>query len=304
MKVNITAQRIGKILKLYFDEGDEVKAGDLIAELDVSEVKANLKKAEAELKEAEFNLINTRVEYKRKETLFKEELVTQQQLDDVQTRLSIAEAGLERAKAAHDIAQLQYKYSFIRSPVSGVMAERTVDVGDTVTIGPIIASIVDLHDLYISAPIDEADVGNVSLGQTVKITMDAYLGEVFYGKVIKISPIVIGARQETRTFEVRVSISDRGPILKPGMSADVEIIIGEVKDTLIVPSHTIIDKGSEKIVYVVEHGRAKQRRVKTGLFNWSFTEIKAGLKKGEKVIITPDKTGFKEGVRVKVIDSP
>lgn len=303
--VNITAQRTGKIIKLYVEEGDKVNTGELIAELDASEVQANLKKAEAELKQAEANLINIKLEYSRKEKLYREDLITQQELNDVTTRLSLADAELERAKSVRDIAQLQYDYSFIKSPVNGVVSERPVEVGDTVTPGPVIASIVDMNSLYISAPVDEADIGSISIGQPVKVTMDAYPGRVFNSRVIKISPIVTGARHEARTFEVRVSSPKEGGIvLKPGQSADVEIITGEAKDALVVPSHAVIDKGGEVIVYIDEGGKAKQKKVTVGIHNWNFTEIKEGPREGEKVIITPDKPGFKEGVRIKVVDLP
>lgn len=304
VNVNISAQRTGKIINLHFDEGDWIKKEDLVAELDTSEVKTNLKKAEADIKEVELNRTNIQVEYERNQALYKDELVTKQQFDDMRTSLSIAEAEFEGVKAVRDIAQLQYDYSFIRSPVNGVITERPVEMGDTVTTGTMIASIVDPYKLYISSPIDEADIGSVSLGQTVKITMDAYLGDIFYGKVIRISPIVIGARQEVKTFDVRVSIPNRDIILKPGMSADVEIIVGEAKKTLVVPSQTVVDKGTEKFVYVVENSRAKKIKIKAGMFNWNFTEIKEGLKEGEIVIIPPDEPGFKEGVRVKIVNSP
>ncbi len=304
VEVNITAQRTGKISKLYVEEGDRVKIGGLIAELDTSEVGANLNRVKADLKKAEVDLINARTDYERKRALFGEELITQQRFDDAQKRLAIAEAEFERAKAALDIVKLQYEYSFIRTPEDGVVSKRAVDIGDTARPGPVLASIVDPDNLYIKAPIDEADVSSVILGQQVKITMDAYLGEVFFGRVIKISPIVIGVKQEARTFEVRVSIPDAGIFLKPGMSADIEIVTGKAKDTLVVPSQAIIEKAKESFVYVSQNGRAKLRKVKIGIFNWNFTEIKEGLKEGEKVIITPDKPGFKEGVRVKIVDSP
>ncbi|MBI5409298.1 MAG: efflux RND transporter periplasmic adaptor subunit [Nitrospirae bacterium] len=302
VEVNITAQRTGKIAKIYVEEGDRVKAGELIAELDTSEVEANLKKANADIKKAGVDLNNAGSEYKRKEALFKEGLVTQQQFDDAQKIFSIAEAGFELAKAAMEVAQLQYDYSFIRTPVTGVVSERRVDAGDTAAPGPVIASIVDPAKLYISAPVDEADVGSVALRQKVRITLDAYPGKIFYGKVIKISPIVIGVRQEARTFEIRVSTPEERIVLKPGMSADTEIITGEAKDVPVVPSQAIIEKGGEKIVYVIEQGRAARRKVTVGIYNWNFTEIKEGLKEGEKVIINPDKPGLKEGARVKVVD--
>jgi len=289
--------------KLYIEEGDRVKAGEVVAELDTSEVRAELDRAKADLKKAEIDLHNARVEYERKEPLFKEQLITHQQFDDARKRLSIAEAELDKAKAVKDVAQLQYEYSFIRSPVDGVVSKRPVKVGDTVTPGPIIASVVDPDNLYIKAPVDEADVSSVALSQAVRITIDAYPVEIFYGRVIKISPVVIGVRQEARTFEIRVSVPADKIILKPGMSAGIEIITGEAKDTLVVPSQAVIEKEGGKIVYVSEGGRAEQRKVKLGIYNWNFTEIKEGLTEGEKVIITPDKPGFKEGVRVKIVDS-
>ncbi len=302
VEVNITAQRTGRITDLYFDEGDMVEAGTLLAKLDTSGVMANLRKAEADLRQVEVNLSGTEMEYRRKEALYREHLLTRQQFDDVQTRLLLAKAAVESARASRDIVRLQYNHSFIKTPVSGVVAERPVEVGDTAAAGQKIASIVDPNALYISAPIDEADVDSLAPGQEVKITMDAYLGESFYGKVIKISPIVTGARQETRTFQVKISMPEEDITLKPGMSADIEIITGEAKDTLIVPSQAVIDEGTGQIVYVIEGGRAKRRNVKTGLFNWNFTEIKEGLTEGEMVIFPPDVPDFEEGIRVKVVN--
>lgn len=302
IEVNVTAQREGKITELYYDEGDKVKKGDLIAQLDTSEVLASLRRAKAELKQVEVNLSNTETEYKRKESLFKEQLLSKQQFDDVTTKLLLAKAMLENAKAVYDVARLQYEYSFIKSPVNGVVSERPLKIGDTTMPGQKIVSIVDPSSLYISAPIDEADVGRVSLGHEVRITMDAYLGRTFTGRVIRISPIVTGARLETRTFEVRVSVPEEDIIIKPGMSADIEIITGRVIDAIVVPSQAVIEKGLKHFVYVVVSGRARLRKVEIGLFNWNLTEIKDGLAEGETVIFTPDNPGFKEGVRVKVAD--
>jgi RND family efflux transporter MFP subunit len=302
VEVNITAQRAGRIAKLYVEEGDRIKAGDIIAELDTSEVLANLNKVKADLKKAEVDLENAKIEYTRKEVLFKESLITQQQFDDAKKVLSIAAAELERAVSAVDIAQLQYDYSFIKTLVDGVISKRPVEIGDTAVPGLLIASVVDPDKLYIEAPVDEADVGNVALGQNVRITMDAYLDKVFHGIVIKISPVVTGAKLEARTFEVRVSINEPDVVLKPGMSADIEIITDKIHDTLVVPSQAVIERGQEKVVYVAERGRARKRKVITGTYNWNFTEIKDGLKEGDVVIVTPDRQGLKEGVRIKVVN--
>lgn len=152
-------------------------------------------------------------------------------------------------------------------------------------------------------PVDEADVGSISIKQAARVTMDAYPKMTFQSRVIKISPIVTGEKLEARTFEVRVSSPKGNIILKPGLSADVEIIAGEAKNVIVVPSQAMIEKEGEVFVYVSEGGKAKKKKVTAGIHNWNFTEIKEGLKEGDIVIITPDKPGFKEGVRIKVADS-
>ncbi|MBI5026192.1 MAG: efflux RND transporter periplasmic adaptor subunit [Nitrospirae bacterium] len=329
-EVRITAQRQGRITNLYVEEGDRVKAGDMIAMLDVFEVEANLRKAEAAYVSAEArvsgvaaNISKTKAQkeeaeknLQRMQELYKKGIVPLMEVDSSESKyevakanydsakeeLKFAEAQMIEAKAARDLARLHYNYSFIKTPIAGVVSTRPVEVGDMAAPGPIIATVVNPETLYIKAPIDEVDVDMVKVGQAARVTMDAYLGKVFYGRVIRVSPIVIGVKQETRTFEVRVSVEEKGLVLKPGMSADIEIITGEAENTLVVPTQSVMEKGKEKFVFVIEGNKAKQRKVAIGVHNWNFTEIKEGIKEGEKVIITPDKPGLKEGVSVKIVD--
>ncbi len=303
VEANITAQRIGNITKLFFDEGDMVKAGDLVAALEASEVSAYLKKTESDLKQSEVNLLNLKAEYQRKEALYRESLITKQQFDDVQFRLDIAEAAVKSAKATRDTFQLQYEYSFIRTPVKGVITERPVDVGDTVLTGQKIASVVDPDMLYVSVPVDEADVGSVAIGQSVRITLDAYPGQSFHGKVLRISPVVTGSKMETRTFEVRTTKPEADITLKPGMSADIEIVTGVAKNVLAVPSQAMSEERGEQFVYVSEAGLLRKRKIRIGLYNWNLSEALEGLKEGEIIILAPDVPGFREGMRVKVVHS-
>ncbi|GAB4541824.1 MAG: hypothetical protein Fur0020_11290 [Thermodesulfovibrionia bacterium] len=109
IEVNVTAQREGKITMLNYDEGDMVKKGDVIAVLDTSEVLANIRRIEAELRQAEVNLLNIETEYKRKEALYKEQLVSKQQFDDVSTRLLLAKTVIDNVKAQLDVARLRYE---------------------------------------------------------------------------------------------------------------------------------------------------------------------------------------------------
>ena len=156
-----------------------------------------------------------------------------------------------------------------------------------------------MADLYIEAFIDEADVVKVKPGQQVNITMDAYQGKIFKGEIYLISPVVLGGKQETRTFEVRTRLKEKGIIIKPGMSADAEIIVDNIKNALVVPSHAIMEKNGKKFVFIKKGSTARLVPVETGQFNWNFTEIKSGVKDGDTVIISPDATGLADGKRVK-----
>jgi len=313
-EVRVSAQRTGRILRLNFEEGDPVKRGDLIAELDSGEAGAHLRQVEAELRSAEARLAQARVNLedterslRRTKTLYRDGLVSEQELETAQKAYDInlslhenAIANLKEIKAGLDAARIQFDYSFIRSPISGIISQRPVEIGDTVLVGSHIATIVKPDRLYVKASIDEVDADRVSLGQPVEITIDAFPGRVFYGKVIRISPIVLGARQETRTFEVRVGFQERESKIKPGMSADIEIITETIRDTLPVPANSVIEKRGKKMVYIVDGRRAKLVPVEIGMTTWNYIEIKNGLKEGDMIITNPDAPGLKDGGRVRV----
>jgi multidrug resistance efflux pump len=280
-EVKITAQRIGKITKLFVEEGSIVKPGSMIAELDPDEVHLSLQSARALLEKAQSRLkelrnshdslkveIETNIEkakavlkeaevrFKRFDDLKEKGYMAQMDVDSVQKEYEVAKASLESAIAAKNritaqteelraqeaavreaesslsLAKLNYDYSFIKSPISGVVTSRPVKVGETTVKGALVVHVVAMDDLYIEAFIDEADVAKVKLRQQVNISMDAYQGNIFKGEIYLISPVVLGGKQETRTFEVRTRIKEKGITIKPGMSADVEIIVDNIKNAL------------------------------------------------------------------------
>ncbi|TAN40910.1 MAG: efflux RND transporter periplasmic adaptor subunit [Nitrospirae bacterium] len=210
-------------------------------------------------------------------------------------------AALRQAEAEYALASINYDYSFIKTSITGYVTARPVKLGETVIIGSLIASVVPKDSLYIEAFIDEADVAKVSPGHPVNVTMDAYQGRTFKGEVYMISPVVLGGKQEARTFEVRVRLQEKGIIMKPGMSADVEIVIDRIKDVLVLPSQAIIEKDETRFVYVVRNGKALRTPVRTGGANWTYSEITAGIAEGDTVILNPDAPDLKAGSRVKVI---
>jgi HlyD family secretion protein len=159
---------------------------------------------------------------------------------------------------------------------------------------------VEPKRLYIRSTIDEVDVRNLKVGQKVNIRLDAYPDKVFPGLLKRISPIVIGAKQETRTFEIWTYFEEKPPFIKPGMSADVDVITDHLQNVLSVPTTALVEREGKKMIYLVQKGRANLKEVEIGLSNWNFTEVRKGLEEGEIIVENADAKGLKEGVGVKV----
>jgi hypothetical protein len=120
--------------------------------------------------------------------------------------------------------------------------------------------------------------------------------------VAEISPVISSARQESRTAEVKIQIDDDVMALKPGLSADIEIVIEEVPDVLVLPTHVILERDRGKYVLVVRDGRMQEQPIRVGASNWDFTQIGTGLQEGEQVIIPGDRAKLGEGQPVQVVE--
>jgi len=279
----------------------------------ISKSRAVLDEAEARIRRyrelrdkgyiSESDLDSVRREYDVAKASYSASLAAREQIRAREEDLRAQSAAIEQAKREYNLAKIMLDYSFIRSPIAGVVTSRPVKIGETVPVGGLIASVVSLDSLYIEALVDEADAAKVVTGQRVSITMDAYPDRTMNGEVYMISPVVLGNKQEARTFEVRVRLLDRDVKIKPGMSADVEVIVNKKENVLTVPSQAIMERSDGKFIYVVQSSRAVQRPIKTGQFNWTYTEVTEGLQEGDMVITNPDISGLKEKARVRAVIS-
>ncbi len=301
-EVTLSAQRTGRVVRMPVREGDFVKAGALVARLDLTEEavqsESMIVQSKATYEEAEKGL-------KRIEDLFAKGMVAQQDLDASRRAFAVAKSQYEAAAADSDVKK---EYSVIRAPFAGVVAKKFTEVGELLLPGKQIVTIVDPDKIYVLATIDEVDVGRLNLGQPVSITVDAFPGEKFTGKIKRISPIVSGGKLETRTADVWIHFDTKQPRIKPGMSADVEILVTTLQNVLSVPSQAVIEREGKKQVYVAEgsalkvgdKAEAKLRPVEIGETNWSFTQVTGGLKAGEYVVTTPEAAGLKDKAKVKI----
>lgn len=297
-EARISSQRTGRIIKLLFDEGTFVDNKKIIAELDSEEEYLNMKLAEATLQKAKAILLETDKKLKRAKELIKAGYISEAELDLTEKEYAVADASVKEAENSLAIAKLNYSYSFIRSPINGVVTARFVELGDTVVKGNLMGTVVSIDSLYVEGFIDEADISRVSTGKEVNITMDAYQNKIFKGVVYKVSPVVTGGKQETRTFEVRAKLKEIPPAIKPGMSAEVEIIVDKADNAIIIPSQAVIERNGKSFIYIVKDSKARLVQVKTGRSNWTYTEILSGIEEGDEVIINPDTPRLRDGVKV------
>jgi RND family efflux transporter MFP subunit len=301
-EVTLSAQRTGRIVALPVREGDRVQAGELIARLDLAEESVQtgnvLAQSKATYDEAEKL-------FKRSAELFAKGMISQQDLDAARRSYEVARSQYE---AANEDARVKKDYSVIRAPFKGVVSKKYTEVGELLLPGKQIVTLVDPDRIYVLATIDEVDVGRLRLDQPVTVTVDAFPGEKFESAIRRISPIVSGGKLETRTADVWIFFARKDSRIKPGMSADIEVLVTTLRDVLAVPSQAVVERDGKKQVYVVEgkglvsgdRGVVRLRPVEIGESNWISTEIRKGLSVNELVVTTPEAEGLKNGAKVRI----
>jgi HlyD family secretion protein len=284
-------------------------------------LQANLQKAKLEAESKDFDF--TVAEYKRYEGLYGSGLVSKSDFDSIEQKMKAAEvahkslqasvtvreaeaeqnersintvkAELVQAQAQYEQAEQNLKFASIRSPINGVVLSREVEVGDAVSSilqlgsnATLIMTLGDVKELYVKGKVDETDIGLVKVGQSVRVTVDAYKNQTFQGEVFRIAPMGVEKDNVTR-FEVRVSIRNDLDLLKVNMSANAEIVLEEHHNVMVIPESSLIyNEKRETSVEVPDLATPTGRRqvaIKTGLSNGARTELISGLKLGDRVIL-------------------
>ncbi len=303
-QVNIQAQVMGRIDKLYVKEGDVVKRGDLVCLLDQTQYQADLTLAQANFRQQERMLV-------RADTLFSKKLIAQEEYEKMKTSYDVARAQLEQAKD-------RWEKTRITSPISGTVVKLNIEEGETVIIGTmnnlgtVMMTIADLSQMLAIVDVDESDVTQIRPGQEGTVELDALPDSVFGGTVNTVGymPIesnlttAVTGQQTTADFEVEIGLIENSPLLRPGMTVSAEIVTSKKANVLVVPIQAV---GRRKIkgretqsVFVVENGVARLRPVETGNSSETDIEIVKGLTEGEMVVSGPYKILSKltDGARV------
>ena len=294
--VVVSSEVDGILQEIRVSEGHAVSKGTLLAVIDDRDYRNESTRAEAAVRQAEATLANTRLEYQRKEALFKEELVTRQQYDDVTTRLAIAEADVERAKAARAIAKERLDKTRIYAPLGGFVQEKKHAKGNYVRNGTPIFTLVQNHPLKLEFTIAEKDIGKLKIGQDVLFTVDTYSDKGFSGTLKTIYPAL---EDRTRTLLVEAVVPNPQNILKPGLFAKVTLYTNVEVDTVVIPVTAIIYENASTKVFVVDGDRAREKKIKIGSKYGELMEVVEGLAGGETLVVVGQRN-LAEGVKVNV----
>jgi HlyD family secretion protein len=319
VNVQVGSQVSGNIAKLFADFNSEVKAGQVVAQIDPALFQATVTQAEGDLANAQAALELARVNAKRTEELFAKKTSSQADVDQAMATLRQSEANVKIKQGALEKAKADLEHCTITSPIDGVVISRSVDVGQTVAASlqaPIIFAIAnDLTKMQIDANVAEADVGVVKIDQDVNFTVDAFPMQTFHGKVVQVrnAPITV---QNVVTYDTVIGVSNPDLKLKPGMTANVSIIIAHKDNVLQIknaalryrpPDATPVEtrrtstsrtgrpgggrsgaahEGAERTIYVLPSGasRPQPTQIKTGISDGIMTEVVEGLKETDRVV--------------------
>ncbi|MEN6507887.1 MAG: efflux RND transporter periplasmic adaptor subunit [Smithella sp.] len=311
--VLVGTQVSGTIKQLFVDFNSPVKKGQLLAQIDpasteaqVAQASANVSLARANLEKSRVALRDTLTNFKRNKILYGKNFISKSDLDTSETnylsaiaQVKASEAQVEQTQAALSLAQTNLRYTQILSPVDGTVISRSIDVGQTVAASfqtPTLFTIAqDLKKMQIDANIDEADIGRIKTNQPVTFTVDAYPDMTFKGNVSEIrnSPTTI---QNVVTYAVIVKVDNPELKLKPGMTANVSIVIDDKKDILRIPNAAlrvkIMDKELRAVspkgpgVWVLDHNKPKRVPLTIGISDNRFTEVVTGnLNERDQIIV-------------------
>lgn len=303
--VNVGTQVSGTVAKLYADFNDQVKIGQILAELDPALLQAQLQQSKANLLNAQATLRIADSKLKRNRILKEKGFISPEALEIIEQELEAAQAQLAFSKAQVERDQANLNYSVIRSPISGVVIARDIDIGQTVAANfqtPVLFQIAkDLRQMQINISVAEADIGQLHIGQSINFTVDAFQQRKFTGTVkqVRLNPTI---QENVVTYNVVAMVDNDDGTLLPGMTANIHFIVMQKNDVLRVPNAALryqpsdidLNEGNkttksphQSALYYLSEGSPTPVSVTTGISDGNFTEIVQGsIQAGDKVIIS------------------
>ena len=281
--VKLAAQVPGRVTAMAVAEGDVVRAGQVVAEIETLPLEDQQRQARASLAQAQAALENARLNLARSERLLERGIAAGKEVEDARNQAASAEAGFEQAQAALATADRQLGRAHVRSPISGQVVRRFVGVGEQVDGTPAqpLLEVANVERVEVAAHVGAEPLGRVRVGQKAKVVTDAWAERAFDGEVVAIAPAIDPA---TNAALVRIRVKNPERLLKVGMFAEVLIGLQEKKAVLVVPPSAVSKGEVGAAVYVVSGDEAARTKVTLGLETPEAVEVLSGVTEGQKVL--------------------
>lgn len=283
-EAQVVAKTSGVLLKLLVEEGDRVRAGQVLAKIDPERPRLEVQRAEALLRKLE-------AEMNRSKELYDRKLVAADLYEKI--RYDVA-----TQKAAYDMARLELSYTDIVAPIDGVIAQRSVKLGNLIQLNSSLFRIVDAAQLEAVLNVPERELAVMKAGAAVAMQVDALPGKTFTGIIDRVSPVVDAG---SGTFRVTCAFASDDQ-LKPGMFGRVAVVYDERADALTVPRSALLEDQGETAVFAVRDSTAVRVPVQIGYLSGDLAEIRSGLAEGESVV-TAGKITLRDGTKVEVLNA-
>jgi HlyD family secretion protein len=246
-EVEVKSKASGEVLRLHVDVGDQVEPGTLLAEVDPRDVRNAYEQAEADLEVAQARAEISEQQLQRQRELLSAGVITQQELESASLDAANSQATLVKARTNFELAELRLADVTIRAPLAGTILQRNVEEGtviqsasQNVSGGTVLFVMAELAAMQVRTLVDETDMGQLQAGMSATVSVEAYPERNFRGVVEKIEPQAV-VQQNVTMFPVIVTLDNRGGLLRPGMNAEVEVLVDEATGVLLVPNSAIVN---------------------------------------------------------------
>ncbi|MCK4932477.1 MAG: efflux RND transporter periplasmic adaptor subunit [Candidatus Aminicenantes bacterium] len=299
--MNITPEIGGRIAKIFVEEGDRVRKGQLLAELDTRAARLQVEQAEAAVAVAQANYNDAEKNMERMERLIKENAVSEQQYEKIKLAFESAEAQFNQAQAALNLSKYNLDVSIMEAPFSGVVASKNAEVGDVInpmmggfspTSG--VVTLMNFSRVKIEVDVSYQDVVRIKKGQPASMAVSAFHGRIFPGRV---SVVNLTADPMTKKFHVEIAADNPDLLLRPNTFGEIMIEVSSHEDALVVPQNAILEN---KYVFVVnEDNTVRRQEVSLGLENTDMVEIISGVQFGDRVVVEGS-YGLDDGTKIEI----
>lgn len=287
-EVRVGSRVSGVLQRLYVTVGDRVRAGQLLAQLDSTELTARFKQAEAALANANAEHEYAVAEYARAVALEEKAVITDAEMALMERQRDVTGSQVEQARANLEAAGIQLGYTKVYAPIDGVVAEVATQVGETVAASfaaPTFVTIIDLDRLEVWAYVDETDIGRVEVGQRAVFTVDTYSDTDFTGTVTAIRPMA-EIQDAVVNYVTVIDIVERhGKILRPEMTTTVNIELERRDDVLAIPNRAVRRDRNGTYAFVMESGQRVRRDIRIGYRDRDYSEVLDGLNEGDRIVV-------------------